>query len=340
MPFYALCVLPCVSLDQLPRSSRPHREELQGDAVLWPVVASHRQAATQFQTAERHLIFQQLNSHHSRDPLFLARLRKEMASMNPWRCKYCMRMVRPSSDLCGGCWGHWSVCYDATYVHKRHKKESQHKKRQQYSPEWNDASWEAPWREGDSPWKQSQKASHRGSGTQSPRHRSASAHQRQGRGNDWDPPDLSSGKGQGKGSGEKGEKGGAAAFGHMPPSTQCLARPSSPFLTDTTSSTALTSTSTTSPLAGQGQRRHRTSCPAQFTCSCPWPDRRTNGRCEEGFGSDQSACEKGRCQELSTASWLTRQSKEEAFRCGRAVGELPCTMGQLLGQCHQDVDCT
>ena len=168
MPFYALCVLPCVSLDQLPRSSRPHREELQGDAVLWPVVASHRQAATQFQTAERHLIFQQLNSHHSRDPLFLARLRKEMASMNPWRCKYCRRMVRPSSDLCGGCWGRWSVCYDATYVHKRHKKESQHKKRQQYSPEWNDASWEAPWREGDSPWKQSQKASHRGSGRNHP----------------------------------------------------------------------------------------------------------------------------------------------------------------------------
>jgi hypothetical protein len=54
-----------------------------------------------------------------------------------------------------------------------------------------------------------------------------------------EPPDFAEGKGQEKG---KGAKGGAVAFGHLPPSTQWMTPPTTPFQQEPTTSMASTST--------------------------------------------------------------------------------------------------
>lgn len=157
-----------------------------------------------------------------------------MDSVDPWRCKFCMRMVSSSSAYCGGCWGHWSLCQDATYVHKKKKKDQQG-----YTPDWQETPWESP----QDTWSPRRRSPRKR--TQSPRKRSVSARAR----HQQDQPDLMHGHQGGKGQ-EKGkgfEKGGAVAFGHLPPSTQWLSPPAVPFATDSSTAPQLTPGTSSTP---------------------------------------------------------------------------------------------
>ena len=134
-----------------------------------------------------------------------------------------MRMVSPTMAHCGGCHGHWSVCVDNTYIHKQPKKEKQ--TQQGYADYWT----QSPWEEDSEPWRQNRARQSPRRRTQSPRHRSGSARSRTKQTYPSDQvPDLMKGKGVGKG--KPAEKGGAAAFGHLPPSTQWLSPPTPPFM--------------------------------------------------------------------------------------------------------------
>ena len=135
---------------------------------------------------------------------------------------------------CGGCQGHWSVCVDSTYVHKQHKKEKQP---QGYSDYWT----QSPWEEDQEPWRPNRTRQSPRRRTQSPRQRSGSARFRTKQNHPADhAPDLMKGKGSGKG--KQAEKGGAAAFGHLPPSTQWLCPPAPPFQDNATTTSSSTST--------------------------------------------------------------------------------------------------
>eukprot|EP00435_Cladocopium_sp_Y103_P023500 s582_g5.t1 len=135
-----------------------------------------------------------------------------------------MRMVSSTSAYCGGCHGHWNLCIDTTYVHRPHKK----KQTAGYTQSWTDV----PWEEDASQWRHVQQHSGR---TKSPRQRSGSARRRSGKGQQEDqaPPQIDMGKSKGKVS----EKGGAAAFGFMPPSAQWMQPPAHPFPAEPASTT-------------------------------------------------------------------------------------------------------
>ena len=183
-------------------------------------------------------VLRPLSQHHSRDPQLIARIHREMATYGaPWRCKFCVRMVSPTAGYCGGCWGPWSLCNDPTYIHKpNRKKDSQHQYSQGYTSSWTDAPWEA---EEEEPWQRGRKTKSPRRRTQSPRQRSMSARARSKNQRGEEPPDFADGKGQEKG---KGAKGGAVAFGHLPPSTQWMTPPTAPFQQEPLTSTASTST--------------------------------------------------------------------------------------------------
>ena len=60
----------------------------------------HRQGIRKLSFWQLNSLYVTLQSHHSRDPVLLAKLRKEM-EMDPWRCRYCMRLVTmPRFQLC------------------------------------------------------------------------------------------------------------------------------------------------------------------------------------------------------------------------------------------------
>eukprot|EP00435_Cladocopium_sp_Y103_P073707 s369_g44.t1 len=143
-----------------------------------------------------------------------------------------MRMVSSTSAYCGGCHGHWHYCHDTTYVHKAHRKASRAPQRaqQDYAPAWT----QPPWEEEEAQWRHGQKSASPRKRTQSPRQRSGSARPRTGQGpppedlRSMEAQDQNYDKGYGKGKGTT--KGGAAAFGHLPPSAQWMQPPSHPFL--------------------------------------------------------------------------------------------------------------
>ena len=125
-----------------------------------------------------------------------------------------MRMVSPTADACGGCWGSWTMCHDPTYVHKPPQRRAQQPQYQEQAGDWSSTPWSAS----DNSWRPASKSPRRR--TQSPRQRNAGwrANSRRAQ---WrqEPPEASGGKGYGKGQekGKQQEKGGAAAFGHLPP---------------------------------------------------------------------------------------------------------------------------
>ena len=163
-----------------------------------------------------------------------------MTELTPWRCKYCVRMVSAQSAYCGGCWGHWNLCNDSTYVHKRKVNKTQ--THNEYATDWS----ASPWTEDDGGWPKSPRRRAQ-SRTQSPRKRSLSARAR-AQNADWNQSHGPAG-GKGKEKGEKGktfEKGGASAFGHLPPSTQWLTPPAIPFAADPSATATSSTPSTTS----------------------------------------------------------------------------------------------
>ena len=134
-------------------------------------------------------------------------------------------------DYCGGCWGSWTLCNDTTYVHKPNKKkDKQNHPTENYSGGWT----EAPWTEDVGSWNRTSSRKSPRRRTQSPRQRSSSVRGRTGH---------QKGEDQQDGAGGKGAKGGAVAFGHLPPSTTWLTPPAMPFSQEpATSVTASTST--------------------------------------------------------------------------------------------------
>ena len=115
-----------------------------------------------------------------------------MEKMDPWRCRYCMRLVKGKSAQCGGCWRHWAQCHDSSYVHQQ--------RTSAYTGGWHDQGWSEA-----GTWAVNRPKSPR-KRTQSPRHR-AKQH------------NAAEGKGKHKGGG-KGP--------HGPPSTQWLSPPMLP----------------------------------------------------------------------------------------------------------------
>ena len=145
-----------------------------------------------------------------------------------------MRMVSPTADCCGGCWGSWTMCHDPTYVHKQPM-------RKDAPPGYAQQEWsETPWGNSEGSWRTSRKSPRRR--TQSPRHRNANwrANSRR-RQQPEDPPDLTGGKGQEKGKTQ--DKGGATAFGHLPPSTTWISPPVAPFSTEAAAPASASTTS-------------------------------------------------------------------------------------------------
>ena len=70
-----------------------------------------------------------LNSHHSRDPVFLRRIGRfsQMAeSRDPWKCASCKKIAKASSQFCAHCGQHWSEVWDVHY--------------NQHSSQWNYAA--------------------------------------------------------------------------------------------------------------------------------------------------------------------------------------------------------
>jgi hypothetical protein len=67
-----------------------------------------------------------LNQHHSRDVKFLSRIGAVRAIMeykpDPWRCRFCMRMVKGTVGQCGRCYRYWAHCHDDSYVHQPHRR--------------------------------------------------------------------------------------------------------------------------------------------------------------------------------------------------------------------------
>ena len=126
--------------------------------------------------------------------------------VNPWRCRYCMRLVKGKSAQCGGCWRFWGQCHDSTYVHQQHRPSHG----DNYTGGWQQASWEEYY-----PWPKDGNKSPR-KRTQSPRQRQNRPKSRKKHQGDQDHVDYHKGKGKG---------GGAEQFA---PSTQWLLPPSLP----------------------------------------------------------------------------------------------------------------
>ena len=133
-------------------------------------------------------------------------------------------MVSGTTAYCGGCHGHWNLCNDVTFTPKQKKQE------QNYANDWTEDQWGK-----DQSWKQNRTSQSPRRRAKSPRHRSSSARHR----TNYDAPEGAH-KGpveKGSGKGKAKDKGGAVAFGHLPPSTQWLAPPPPPFPTESATTT-------------------------------------------------------------------------------------------------------
>ena len=62
-----------------------------------------------------------LSNHHSRDTVFLGRVKQKLDKMNtttenqPWRCKVCWRLVKAVQPYCPSCGGWWGEVNDSTF---------------------------------------------------------------------------------------------------------------------------------------------------------------------------------------------------------------------------------
>ena len=135
-----------------------------------------------------------LQKHHSRDPRLLARLRAEMDKPDPWRCRFCMRLVKGRSGQCGGCWRYWSQCNDSSYVHQQ-PRHPQHQHGGAYTTGWQD--WQDYQWQDSGPWASGRSKSPR-KRTQSPRQRVQKQPHQSFEG------DVSKGKGKGPSKGYAG----------------------------------------------------------------------------------------------------------------------------------------
>eukprot|EP00435_Cladocopium_sp_Y103_P053668 s1820_g17.t1 len=225
-----------------------------------------------------------------------------------------MRMVSSTSAYCGGCHGHWNICYDSTYIHKAHKK----KQTAGYTQAWT----ETPWEEDSSQWRNVQQTRSPRRRTNSPRQRGGSARGKTGKGHPEEQVPAQFEKGTAKG--KPSEKGGAAACGFMPPSAQWMQPPVHPFSVESASQT-----STTAPALAS-------------TAMQPFRKSRMEKDKEDAdlIALRNLSDPQGRGQELSSVSLCHEDSQKETFRCGRAMGGLPHPMDPISRQGHKNVDCS
>ena len=106
---------------------------------------------------------------------------------DPWRCRFCMRMVKGTASQCGGCHRYWAHCNDSSYVHQPHRRAQE----AGYASGWTSA----PWQGEDYGWE--------GRRPKSPRKRTQSPRQRQNRSQSRarqqrQPSEEPKGKGKGK----------------------------------------------------------------------------------------------------------------------------------------------
>ena len=170
-----------------------------------------------------------LSQHHSRDAKFLSHIGAVRAIMeykpDPWRCRFCMRMVKGTAGQCGGCHRYWTHCNDSSYVHQPHRRAQE----AGYASGWTSA----PWQGEDYGWEDRR--------PRSPRKRTQSPRQRQNRSQSrarqqQQPAEEHKGKGKGK-----------EPLAPLPPSTQWLAPPALPSNVDS-SATEPSSSQTTNAL--------------------------------------------------------------------------------------------
>ena len=168
-----------------------------------------------------------LNQHHSRDVKFLSHIGAVRAIMeykpDPWRCRFCMRMVKGTVSQCGGCHRYWAHCNDSSYVHQPHRRAQE----AGYASGWTSA----PWQGEDYGWEARR--------PKSPRKRTQSPRQRQNRSQSrarqqQQPAEETKGKGKGK-----------EPMAPLPPSTQWLAPPALPSNVDSSASESIPSQTAT-----------------------------------------------------------------------------------------------
>ena len=168
-----------------------------------------------------------LNQHHSRDVKFLSHIGAVRAIMeykpDPWRCRFCMRMVKGTVSQCGGCHRYWAHCNDSSYVHQPHRRAQE----AGYASGWTSA----PWQGEDYGWEAWR--------PKSPRKRTQSPRQRQNRSQSrarqqQQPAEETKGKGKGK-----------EPMAPLPPSTQWLAPPALPSNVDSSASESIPSQTAT-----------------------------------------------------------------------------------------------
>ena len=168
-----------------------------------------------------------LNQHHSRDVKFLSHIGAVRAIMeykpDPWRCRFCMRMVKGTVSQCAGCHRYWAHCNDSSYVHQPHRRAQE----AGYASGWTSA----PWQGEDYGWEARR--------LKSPRKRTQSPRQRQNRSQSrarqqQQPAEETKGKGKGK-----------EPMAPLPPSTQWLAPPALPSNVDSSASESIPSQTAT-----------------------------------------------------------------------------------------------
>ena len=117
-----------------------------------------------------------------------------MDKPDPWRCRFCMRLVKGRSGQCGGCWRYWSQCNDSSYVHQQ-PRHPQHQHGGAYTTGWQD--WQDYQWQDSGPWASGRSKSPR-KRTQSPRQRVQKQPHQSFKG------DVSKGKGKGPSKGYAG----------------------------------------------------------------------------------------------------------------------------------------
>lgn len=124
---------------------------------------------------------------------------------------------------------------------------------QGYTEDWT----ESPWAD-QTPWTQNRAGTSPRRRTQSPRKRKGKGRSQSRKGvREETNPDQHMGKGAEKGKTQ--DKGGAAAFGHLPPSTQWLSPPPPPFQSENTQSSAPSGATTSTAMQPFGKSKMETT---------------------------------------------------------------------------------
>ena len=81
----------------------------------------HRHGFIQLSEDKIKRLYQQISTHHSKDPGLLRQLRAAMAQLPkapPWKCRDCRKLAKATADYCPHCGNFWSSCWDKNYVHQ------------------------------------------------------------------------------------------------------------------------------------------------------------------------------------------------------------------------------